>query len=387
MRRNGLALAIFVGLAVDASTGLAETGIAPPKQALAVAFSPVAALPPGTNLVSVLYATDRRMVGTGTNAADYSDFDSSKSLSFGLCTVSIPKDHRLGEFETPFFKLLSSIDKHIVLLTVSPRTDQSFFSFLNSKLGQSKEKSILVFVHGFDVTFEDAVRRTAQIAYDLKFPGAPVAYTWPSANLGLMDFEGIETNFGPLVNRAQSKYSEAEENQQRSALQFSRFLSDLADRSRANRIFLIAHSMGGRLLTTALRELSLTRGSRKLPILREIILAAPDMDADLFKEFVKAFSASAGITLYASSNDKVLVVSQALHGGHARAGQSGTGIVVADGLDTVDASAADTSFAGHSYYADSTSVVGDIYYLIQGVPPERRVRLRASEDGRFWIFR
>ena len=58
-----------------------------------------------------------------------------------------------------------------------------------------------------------------------------------------------------------------------------RFLADLGARSGARKIHLIAHSMGNRALTNALRELS-TQADADLSAFQEVILAAPDIDAD-----------------------------------------------------------------------------------------------------------
>ena len=41
-------------------------------------------------------------------------------------------------------------------------------------------KRVIIFVHGYNVTFEEAALRTAQVAYDIEFKGVPVIYSWPA---------------------------------------------------------------------------------------------------------------------------------------------------------------------------------------------------------------
>ncbi len=97
-------------------------------------------------------------------------------LELGACEVSIPKSHEVGELESPSVLRLEFREdpsRHVVLLGIQPEPADRFFADLRECVGRSKQKSAFVFVHGYNVGFEDAARRTAQIAYDLKFDGAP----------------------------------------------------------------------------------------------------------------------------------------------------------------------------------------------------------------------
>ena len=104
-------------------------------------------------------------------------------------------------------------------------------------------------------------------------------------------------------------------------------------------------------------------------VFKEIILAAPDIDADKFrKEIAPALAKMpAKTTLYASSRDIALRASKRQNG-EPRAGDSGKGIVVMKGMETIDASYVDTSlFWGlrHSYIADSPALLSDLFYLLE----------------------
>ena len=156
---------------------------------------------------------------------------------------------------------------------------------------RSAKKNAFVFVHGYNVAFEDATRRTAQISYDLGFDGAPVFYSWPS--------QGTVARY--IVDETNIEWAQAN---------IKRFLEDLASNSDAENIYLTAHSMGSRGLTRAFTELVAEKPALRTRF-REVILAAPDIDAEVFKRDIAPKLAPA--TLYASSQDKALELSRKFH--------------------------------------------------------------------------
>ncbi|MDE7523267.1 alpha/beta hydrolase, partial [Ligilactobacillus salivarius] len=135
----------------------------------------------------------------------------------------------------------------------------------------------------YNVSFRDAARRTAQLAYDLRFDGAPVFYSWPS-------------------QAALAGYFTDEQTIARSVPMIEGFLADMADRSGAQNLYIIGHSMGTRGLTQALRNLVAKRPDLRGRF-RGIILAAPDIDAKVFRTELAPVlrQASGRVTLYASS--------------------------------------------------------------------------------------
>jgi esterase/lipase superfamily enzyme len=294
-------------------------------------------------------------------------------LELGTCEVSIPKLHEVGELESPSVLRLEfreDPNRHVVLMGIQPEPADRFFTDLHECVGRSSQKSAFVFVHGYNVGFEDAARRTAQIAYDLKFEGAPIFFSWPS-QAGILEYAVDETN----VSWA--------------APHLLRFLTDVAEKSGAERIHLIAHSMGNRALTSALRDLSLMQKSDE-PTFDEVVLTAPDIDADTFiNDIAPAVVKTARrVTLYSSSNDEALIVSKKVHG-YPRAGDSGSQLVVLPGIDTVDVSAVDTSLLGHTYYGDNSTVLADIFELLSASKPaDQRHWLRPERLGllKYWVF-
>jgi esterase/lipase superfamily enzyme len=294
-------------------------------------------------------------------------------LEMGICQVSIPAGHQVGEVERPsVFRLELKEDprQHVVMLNVKPEPEDEFFSALKARVDGSPDKEAFVFVHGYNVTFEAAAQRTAQMAYDLKYPGAPIFYSWPSQGK-LLDYAVDETNVAWTVPN------------------LKKFLLNIAHRSGASSVHLIAHSMGNRALTSALQSVAYEMKDAP-PLFREVILTAPDIDADVFRrDLAPAIVKTANrVTLYASSNDEALKLSKTVHG-YPRAGDSGGQLVVVPGIDTVDVSSVDTSLLGHSYYGSNGTVLADLLDLLEGSkPPQQRRWLRPMQLGTllYWVF-
>lgn len=280
------------------------------------------------------------------------------TFEMGTCEVTIPKTHQVGEIESPSILRLEFREdpqKHIVLANLTVYPESEFFAKMKQTIDASSLRDAFVFVHGYNVPFDDAVKRTAQIAYDLNFDGAPILFSWPSQ--------------GRLF-----QYTVDEENSAWAVPHLRGFLEKIVAQSGAKTIHLIAHSMGNRTLTAALRTINRPSDG---PMFQEVLLTAPDIDADTFRqEIAPAIRGTAGrITLYASSDDNALKASKLVHG-YPRAGDSRPSLVVVPGLDTIDVSGIDMSLLGHSYYGDSPTVLRDIMALF---------RERRSVQDRPWL--
>ncbi|MFD0797185.1 alpha/beta hydrolase [Maribacter chungangensis] len=311
----------------------------------------------------VFFGTDRNY----TNNSDPNDaFGVNRSkLKYGIVEVSIPHDHRIGELETPSiwrFEFTEDPSKHIMLHNIKLLNKEKFFSKLSKDIQSSKKKRTFLFIHGFNTSFSEAAKRTAQISYDLKFDGKPVFYSWPS-------------------QASTFRYGKDEENIAWSRRNIKTFLNDYLSDSGAEEIYLVAHSMGNRGLTRAMIDVLNDKPELKSKI-KEIILAAPDIDAKVFKNEIapQMVSLSANpITLYVSEDDLALKASEMLHG-NPRAGDAGEGIVILNGVETIDASGVDTSFLRHSYFADTNSIISDIFDIIEsGKRALKRTRLSNVE--------
>jgi esterase/lipase superfamily enzyme len=275
-----------------------------------------------------------------------------------LATVSIPPNHVRGIIERPM-EILSvqfseDATKHIVLQNVLPKSKDAFFAEMRNDIGQHRGEA-LVFIHGFNVSFDDATLRLAQLSIDLRFRGVPILYSWPSRGNTKWydaDIDTIPWTANHLVD----------------------FLKDVQERSGARVVHVLAHSMGNRALLSALQALSI----EKYPIhFGQVVLAAPDVPTGLFKHDIPIVQTMAEhITLYASSRDKALATSHGINF-YPRAGQSGPeNLVIMPPVETIDATSIAHGFLGHSYYGDNTLVLDDMYYLInEGLPAYKRAQL------------
>lgn len=327
---------------------------------------------PNHVVVPVWFATDRARRETAP--PDPVPFGAGRGeLSYGQVQVSIPHGHQPGALESPSWLRLEfreNPDRHVVLLATELfANDAAFYDALAGRLGRSATGHALVFVHGYNVSFADAARRTAQIAHDIGYGGVPTFFSWPSQ----AEVKGYTVD-EQMIEWAQPH--------------LARFLEDMLTRSGARQLHLIAHSMGNRGVTRALVSL-LARRPELRERVAELILAAPDIDAEVFRRDIAPALARAQqpLTLYASSADVALSASKAVHGGYPRAGDSGQALLLMPGVETIDATAVDTSLLGHSYIGQSGSVLTDLAGLIgRRLRPDARPGLKPvqTSTGRYW---
>ncbi|MFL6414870.1 MAG: alpha/beta hydrolase [Bryobacteraceae bacterium] len=328
---------------------------------------------PSFAVMKIFYATDR--VALRGEAATQVTFgtEPGDQLQFGICRVSIPRAHRMGELEGPSILRLDFREdpgKHIAIIGIEPERISSFLRDVSAHVRRFKKREAFVFVHGFNTDFQTAARRTAQLAYDLGFEGAAIMYSWPSqGRVGLVS------------------YNKDSRNAQLSTPRFTEFLAKLASETGVSSIYVVAHSMGARVVTGALASQVKEHSASHV---RQIALIAPEIDAGEFRSVAAELKQSAEhVTLYASSKDGALRASEVLQG-YPRAGEGEPNLLVIPGIDTVDASAVDTSLLAlsHSYFADNRSILSDLFYLIRGNPPNERACLKARHrsDGMYWAF-
>jgi len=322
--------------------------------------------------VEVLYATDRAASGQATVQRFYGgERSADASVQFGRCVVTLPLQRARGELNSPGlldFWRGADPSKHIVLARIEPLQPAAFEQAALRQLGDAGPEALL-FVHGYNVSFHDAARRTAQLAHDLAFDGLRLCYSWPSK----AEFLG---------------YAADGDSAAWSAPHLATVIRRLRALKPGLRLHLVAHSMGNRVLAQALQELQ-WKGDAPQESVQQLALAAPDIDRNVFEGLAAVLRSSARrVTLYASSNDRALWISKLLHRG-PRAGDAGEAMLALDGVDAIDASRVDSSLVGlnHGYFAGKLSVLSDLALLLrQDTPPGQRPGLQAAPGSRHWLM-
>lgn len=312
-------------------------------------------------------AADGTLRGFGNERAE--------RTTLGRAEVFIPEARRFGETGSSFWERLKRWklrDDRMKLQTLSAAADAAaFFTEVQAEMQAARDAGskpqALVFIHGFNVSFEEAAIRAAQIGCDLKVPGATAFFSWPSRG----------TVAAYPADEATIEASEAA---------ITRFLIDFHARCGAERVHVIAHSMGNRGLLRALQRIAAHAQAAGTVKFGQIFLAAPDVDRDLFRELADLYPRfSERTTLYASKDDLAVHVSHRLHDA-PRAGYFEPYTVV-PGLDTVIVPDFDIDLLGHSYFAQAEALLHDIYDLMRNnLSPVKRQRLKpqVTPDGTAW---
>lgn len=356
------------------ATLMGDTQAAEAAQAAASAMGSMAfetlAAPTGEGFhaVDVYYATDRARTGASHPARFYGS-DRGDRLELGVATVTIPDTHVAGKIEQPSIWRLefrASESKHILLKSVEPLDPETYFGRLQNEFAEEPGRDLLLYIHGYNHSFEYASQRAAQLVHDMGNGTVPVLFSWPSRD------STVGYNADAAVVRLSGR-------------RLAHFIEDLVLRSGASSINVVAHSMGNQALTDALEILALKRDARPgdAPILDQVMFAAPDVDAELFAAMARTFRPLARrMTLYASSNDWALVSSQKLHGSAPRAGLGGDILLVSNSFDSIDMSSLGDDMLAHNYFSNDSSALVDMMTLFwQDVPPQNRCGLQPIAAG------
>jgi esterase/lipase superfamily enzyme len=314
-----------------------------------------------TEALEVMYITNRELREGAKPSCSNKAFGVTpgKGLRYGICRLNVPKKSRIGTIQP----------------SDDPRADShQFYRFQGHKalvgdeiaaaILNKKPESILLFTHGFNVKFEEAVMRAGQIAYDLKYQGLTIVFSWPAG-----PEDGLAATF---LNKTYEKNFQSAQTSQTEAVTFLRWLSALKIP-----IHLAVHSMGHQVITPALDKLSAEAQS---PFIDELILNAPDLSVDDFQKFAPSLRKVAKrVTVYCSFNDNAIAASET-YNSNRRLGACAT----ADGIDVINVSEVDAPTLGlglgHGYYS-SRPIITDVYQLLMGLEAEKRLFLRKSEPN------
>ncbi|MGO8739650.1 alpha/beta fold hydrolase [Rhodoblastus sp.] len=220
---------------------------------------------------------------------------------------------------------------------------------------------ILVLIHGFNTSFGSVAERALELGADLDYAGTILAWSWPS--------EG--SAFSYPYDEDSNAWSEPH-------------LADLVTKIGALapelRIDLVAHSMGNRILLQMLRDFALEKADLRIGV---AIFAAPDVSQDVFREQMRQVQKIGAFrTLYASEYDRAIEISESYHSA-PRAGSGGGAILVAGGIESVDA-----RLSGHSYVFDEPKAMRDFKEIVnrEETAPQRGLPEREKAGVAYWLI-
>jgi esterase/lipase superfamily enzyme len=264
-------------------------------------LTPVAETAPGASRVRVLVASTRQR---SSDSAQMYGGERAGETSYAAITVSIPPDsnRKAGEVQWP--KTLPGDPKRdFVTLSTDYLTKQQFLAAVDEGAKRNKDGKVIVFGHGFNNRFDDAVYRFAQIHHDAQVPAVPVLFSWPSR--------------GSAALRAYI-YDKESANYSRDA--FDELIDDIGRNRNVKETNVLAHSMGNWIAVETLRARAL-RGKRQGDKLKNVMLVAPDVDVDVFQAQLRRMGPNIPrLSLFVSRDDKALGLSEVIAGGVPRLG-------------------------------------------------------------------
>jgi esterase/lipase superfamily enzyme len=255
---------------------------------------------PGATDHTVLIATTRaRDARPGT----FFNGERAPSLSYAEMTVSVPPNHVPGQVEMASTLPGDPNTNYVVRKGEYLDSDKAFVQALNAQLALRPKgnRKVFVFIHGYNTMFAEALYRFTQIIQDAKSPGVPVLFTWASG--------------GKLTDYVYDNNSAT------AARDGLAHVLRLAFESNADRVDILAHSMGNWVTVEALRQTKIAGGMPNANKFGTVAPAAPDIDLDVFKSQLRSFGTiRKPFYVILSEDDRALWASKFIAGGETRVG-------------------------------------------------------------------
>lgn len=372
----------------------------------------------GRDDFSLLYVTDRAPVTDPATGALTYGAGRSRFLSFGSVDVSIREPvatdpasassasasksemklgaaNEIGRFpEEPYAAVMtpSGVRRSPEVVAAHQQAVAVLQAEISRRLEKTKRKEVVVFIHGYNNTFKDAVSSMADICHFLGQEFVCVALTWPAGGTG-----GVFMGYN--VDRESGEFAVAD---------MKKAIRAISGAKGVQGVHFIAHSRGTDVLTSAIQQLAIEAYVSRSSVAQQLkaknlILFAPDMDIDVAS--TKMFGmisdpdahygsranpngvfpqGSVHATIYSSPDDKALGMSSFLFGSQERLGQQNLDNpdTKALGKDPARGGLADfievdgqTDTFGHGYFLSNPAVSSDLVALV-------RYGLKPGDPGR-----
>lgn len=325
--------------------------------------------------LQVWYATNRKVNGGLPTQAAFTN-QVSTSIAYGSVEVGVKKQPRMKKLETAAavrFEQVTALGDFSVAGQWKPLSHQQWLAEITQRASSHERPGVLLYIHGFNNSFVEAANRAGQLTYDLAFPGQTVFFSWPS-QASLLAYE------------EDGKHAE------RSAAALATLLDELTRLQQSGPVYVVAHSMGNRVLLEGLAQMLTRARSEQRRNIASVVMAAPDVPQTTFQTRYADMLVAKGLqlTLYASSHDHALDASYVKN----RTRPLGLGgrdmLTLPLQFEAIDASNVSNDIGlNHAYYGDNNSVVSDLFYLIRKrLPAEQRPNLQPNPAlEKSWVFR
>jgi esterase/lipase superfamily enzyme len=262
-------------------------------------LTPTHARAPGTSVVDMLVVTTR---GPSDSPGELFSGERGERASFADIAISIPPAgaRQIGEVQWPN-AVPGDPSREFVTLNAEVLDKSAAVARFDARIKKTHARQALVFVHGFNTRFEEAVYRFAQVVHDADTSALPVLFTWPSR--------------GKLL-----AYGYDHESASSSRDTLEALLQGLARDPNVGEISILAHSMGNWVTMEALRQMVI-RDKQLAPKIKNIMLAAPDVDYTVFERQIALIGVRPSlVTLFVSRDDEALAASRRVWGDNPRVG-------------------------------------------------------------------
>ena len=211
-------------------------------------------------------------------------------------------------------------------------------------------RDVLLYVHGFNTTFETAALDAARLSDGIRFRGQTMLFSWPS-KAKLFDYG---------YDRESAMWSRDE---------LERVLSLLMASPGVGRIHVVAHSVGTMLSMESLRQIYDRHGIAITDKIGAVIFASPDIDMDVFTSSVQRIPPLVPkITVITATNDRALAVAGWIAGGMTRVGAAEKSQLEKVGLRVIDASAEGWGLINHDLFLSNAQIRLVIRRAVDGLP-------------------
>jgi esterase/lipase superfamily enzyme len=282
---------------------------------------------------TVLVATTRKAVNGGRSNPWFGT-ERARGITVARATMTPPDGGRFS------LSAVGLSDWRVASIETAPQ--------LGDLLGQTSGRDVMIYVHGYNQTFENAVLDAARLSDGIKFSGETMAFSWPS-RARLLDYN---------YDRESAMWS-------RDALE--QVVFEVIASPAVGRLHIVAHSVGTMLTMEAIRQIYDRQGGVVADRIGAIVFASPDIDMDVFSSSVARIGSLASkIIVITSTNDRALAVSRWIAGGIARVGAAEHAQLERLGLHVIDASKQGWGIINHDLFLSNAQIRQVIRRAIDG---------------------